>query len=291
MEKGKKYYKGLGDTTRGLPSQVDSVPPDPGYVSWETYAIFKDDDDRRDYSFGEIVTGLGGNDIGVIQPPFSILPERGNGFGEACSGGPAGIQTQEFVIENVPYEYAIPMLTGWQLSYGCLGDQRVKEIGVWIADIHYDKNQGTSLATLRYNLSSIIGDGGHANISKVTILGLKSVAPGGKPVPDLVPFSPSGTGPTAFCRLEQNNNSLRVSIKNQGNADAGASKTTVTFGNNAPQTLDTPAIPAGGSVDLLFRVPVPSNCVIHNCSFKITVDSSNQVDEQNEGNNTVNDGC
>lgn len=292
MEKRKKYYKGLGDTTRDLPSQVDSVPPDPSYVSWETYAIFKDNDTRRDYQFGEMVSGLGGNDVGVIQPPFPILPKEDMGFVGACSGGPSGVQTQEFVIENVPYEYAIPMLTGWELGYGCGGDKHVKEIGVWIDEIHYDKNPGTPVGTLRYKLSSILHDDSDYgyNRHKVAVLGLKPVASGGKPVPDLVPFSPSGTGPTAFCRLEQNNNSLRVSIKNQGNADAAVSKTTVTFGNNS-QTIDTPAIPAGGSVDLLFRVPVPSNCVIHNCSFKITVDSNNQVDEQNEGNNTVNDGC
>ena len=50
---------------------------------------------------------------------------------------------------------------------------------------------------------------------------------------------------------------LRVTIKNQGNENAGVSKTTVAFGSQS-FTLDTPPIPAGGSVDLLFKVPV--NC-------------------------------
>ncbi|HLE24520.1 MAG TPA: CARDB domain-containing protein, partial [Thermodesulfobacteriota bacterium] len=95
--------------------------------------------------------------------------------------------------------------------------------------------------------------------------------------------------PTAFCRIEQSGKLLRVSVKNQGNADAGASKTTVTFSNKA-LTLDTPAIPAGGSVDLLFKVP--ANCFSPDCSFRITVDSINQVDElNNEGNNSVDGGC
>jgi hypothetical protein len=64
---------------------------------------------------------------------------------------------------------------------------------------------------------------------------------------------------------------------------AGASKTTVTFGT-IPVILDTPPIPAGGSVDLLFDVP--ADCFSPDCSFKITVDSDNQIDEFDEGNNT-----
>jgi subtilase family serine protease len=97
-----------------------------------------------------------------------------------------------------------------------------------------------------------------------------------------------GNGATAFCRIEHGN-VLRVTVKNQGNANAGVSKTTVTFGNTS-FTLDTPSIPAGGSADLLFKVP--SNCFQPDCSFKITVDSSNQINEgTNEGNNSVSGGC
>ena len=41
-----------------------------------------------------------------------------------------GVVTQESVIENLPFEYAIPMLTGWELVLGC-DDEHVKEIGIW----------------------------------------------------------------------------------------------------------------------------------------------------------------
>jgi hypothetical protein len=125
---------------------------------------------------------------------------------------------------------------------------------------------------------------GHYFRHKVTILGLRPLALAA----DLVPFSPSGNSEAAFCRIELGGK-LRVSVKNQGNADAGISKTTVIF-SNASVTLDTPAIPAGGSVDLLFNVPL--GCSILNCSFRITVDSVNQVDESNnEGNNSASGGC
>lgn len=230
----------------------------------------------------------------MIQPPFSILPKEGGGLlPEPCVGEKQGVKTEEFMIENIPYEYAIPMLTGRELNYPSCGNQHVAEIGVWIDEIHYDNTPGAPVGTLRYKASSVLNNenGKPYNFShKVTVLGLKPVSGvTSQHVPDLVPFSPSGTDPTAFCRIEQNGKLLRVSVKNQGNADAGPSKTTVIFGNT-PLTLDTPAIPAGGSVDLLFKVP--SGCFSPDCSFKITVDSNNQVDElNNEGNNSANGGC
>jgi hypothetical protein len=42
-------------------------------------------------------------------------------------------------------------------------------------------------------------------------------------------------------------------------------------------TLKTPPVPAGGSVDLLFKVP--GDCFSPNCAFRIAVDSGHQVDE------------
>lgn len=68
IENGKKYRKKDTDVTPSLPSTASRV--NSGFVSWETYAIFKDNDRERSYGFGEMVSGLGGNDVGVIQPPF-----------------------------------------------------------------------------------------------------------------------------------------------------------------------------------------------------------------------------
>lgn len=295
IENGKKYRKKDKDVTPSLPSTASRV--NSGFVSWETSAIFKDNDRERSYGFGEMVSGLGGNDVGVIQPPFSTSPvdpsESSFTNDPACDGstGPRGVvRTEEFVIENVPFEFAIPMLTGWELGWLC-DDEHVKEIGIWIDEWGYDKNT----RTLRYKLSSILTDNddypGHYYSHKVTILGLRPAA--GKipleKVPDLVPFSPSGNTADAFCRMEQGRRQLRVTVKNQGNENAGASKTIVIFGNSSVP-VDTPAIPAGGSTDLLFKVP--TNCFSPDCRFKITVDSDNQVNESNnEGNNGASGGC
>jgi hypothetical protein len=177
-EKKKNYQKGMRGTTT---SGDDFSFVDTGYVSWETYAILKDNDGRRDYEFGEMVSELGGNDLGVIQPPFSILPVEDVPWYDftTCLPG-SGIDTKEFEIQNVPYKYAIPVLTGWELEYGC-DDQKVKEIGIWIDKMDYDPvNPGR----LHYTLSSILRDDDtqpyFLSKHKVNVLGIKPAPGSGK---------------------------------------------------------------------------------------------------------------
>ncbi|MDQ3777066.1 MAG: hypothetical protein M3461_23290 [Pseudomonadota bacterium] len=284
VEYGKKHKKPSGDVPATLPTSLANS--NSGFVSWNTNA------ERRFYIFGEMVSALGGNDVGVLQPPFSVLLQ-GSGF-NVCQGGLKGVKTEDFGIEKVPFEYTIPMLTGWHLNYPCdHGD--VKEIGIWVVDEwRNDKRPAIPAGTLRYKLSSILchkdGDRGPLRSHKVTILGLRptvSVAEK-QTAPDLVPFSSYGNYRSAFCRIEQGRK-LRVTVKNQGNDKAPASKTTVTFRDKS-FSLDTPAIPVGGSVDLLFDVP--ASCLRPFCSFKIMVDANSQVDELNmEGNNSASGGC
>ena len=97
IEKGKIYNKNSGTITPKLVSSASSV--DSGYVSWETYTILKDNDTRRNYYFGEIVSGLSGSDLEIIQPPFAILPKNGENAGALSS---SGILTKEFEIRMSP---------------------------------------------------------------------------------------------------------------------------------------------------------------------------------------------
>jgi hypothetical protein len=166
-----KGYRGYSQSTENF-SFVDS-----GYVSWETYAIFKDNATRRNYEFGEMVSELGGNDLGVIQPPFSILPIDVSNTG--CNAG-AGLNTEDFEIQNIPYQYAIPVLTGWELSYLCDSDQKVKEIGLWIDTWSYEKDPASSTGKLHYTLSSSLHDNDtwpdFFQEHKVNILGIKPLS-------------------------------------------------------------------------------------------------------------------
>ena len=175
-EKGKIYNNNkspvqtLGELSIGIPAPLptDASRVDLGFVSWKTDAILKDNSDSRDYIFGELVSTLGGSDVGTIQPPFSILPKEGEAGGTTAGG----LATQDVVIENVPFAYAIPMLTGWEVAY-LTDDQHVKDLGIWIDDWSF------AGGTLRYKLSSILRDNdlfpGHYARHKITILGIRPV--------------------------------------------------------------------------------------------------------------------
>ena len=121
-------------------------------MSWNTYAILKDDSERRDYVFTEAVSTVFGLDVHPIQPPFSILPI------ESASGGlsGSGVKHKQVVIDNVPYKYAVPMLTGWDVGY-TVSDQHVKEIGIWIDELHY-RDPNDPPGRLRYTVSSVLRD-------------------------------------------------------------------------------------------------------------------------------------
>lgn len=175
MIQSQTYVKGEG-TLQPLPSPPNAHI-DTGVVSWTTNAIFKDNDSSRDYSFGEFVSGIGGADVDVVEPPMAPMqPIEAPGWFGACLSGPSGVQQQNIVIDNVPYECAVPMLTRWDLTYGCLGDHHVREIGMWLDNLKYDKLPNASSGTLRYTVFSVLHDdsgnwGAYTN--KVNLLGLR----------------------------------------------------------------------------------------------------------------------
>lgn len=289
VQNKKTYRKSTGIVTPSFSGDASQVGT--GYASWETSVIFKDDDTRRRYGFGEMVSGLAGTDLGIIEPPFSVLPLSG-ADGANASGG---VRTAKFTITNIPYNYAIPVLSGWDLGY-LTSDNHVKEGGVWIDNIHYDKNPTALTGTLTYELSAVLRDNdnwpdffiGH----KVTVLGFqaatgkvkKSARAGADALPDLVAYSPLGNSPLAFSRIEPGQR-LRVTVRNQGSAWAASSKTSVQFGDLVTLTNGTPEIAPGSSVDLFFTVP--ESCA--DCQFTIHVDAANEVREaDNEGNNRTN---
>lgn len=103
-------------------------------------------------------------------------------------------------------------------------------------------------------------------------------------LPDLIPV-PDEHG--FFCRREDQ--SLIVTVKNQGSAGAGPSATQVDFLHHGQVVLLTPALTPGASVDLAF--PIPPGCFDPDCEFKITVDVNNEVVESDEGNNFASGVC
>lgn len=186
IAQGRQYNKQGSQVQAPLPNAPNSHV-DTGFVSWNPYTIFEDNNNRRDYTFVELVSGMAGNDVAVIQPPYSILPDNADApfLGIFSSCGEVGGQstnTNTYTIENIPYQYAVPMLTGWELEYLC-SDKHVKDIGVWIDSWSYQPPANGTLGVLTYKISSILVDNDsthtHSSNYKVTVLGLGSASNGG----------------------------------------------------------------------------------------------------------------
>ncbi len=94
-------------------------------------------------------------------------------------------------------------------------------------------------------------------------------------------------GPPSYCRYNAQGQ-LIVKVENKGNVAAPASTTRVGF-HGINVSLPTPAIPAGGWVEVYADIPSP--CWQPDCSFTITVDFGNVVGEANENNNVANGVC
>ena len=152
IEQGKRYRKGIEEIVADLPNAANQA--DFRFVTWDTDCLLKDDSRKRRYFFGEIVSGLGGNNIGVIRPPFSILPIEAS---DGDNVGLVGVVTKEFRIERVPFQHAIPMLTGWDLRYES-DENEVERIGTWIDEIRYEKEPASPVGTVIYKLSSVLDD-------------------------------------------------------------------------------------------------------------------------------------
>ncbi len=107
---------------------------------------------------------------------------------------------------------------------------------------------------------------------------------GERNLPDLMPRpGPNGS----FCRRQ--GDMLVVTVCNQGTAPAGPSTTTVDFPGHGTVNVPTPAIPAGGCVDV--QAQIPPGCFDPDCEFRIKVDSANVVAESDETNNTAAGRC
>ena len=82
-------------------------------------------------------------------------------------------------IENyridVPYAYAVPVLSGWELGYVCT-DHHVREIGAAITGWRFERRADGLGGSLFYTLEQALGDvSDNINYARVSVdvLGLK----------------------------------------------------------------------------------------------------------------------
>ena len=147
-------------------------------MSWRSSGILNNDA-MRAFRLQEHTTALFGNGVDVLQPPYAPAPRDDS---DVCgdAGGSIGVEIeQEVTVENVPFQAAIPMLSGWDLQFRPCDDEHVREVGVWVHDF---STTGTPPAsTLRYKISSVLRDRNdeprHFMSHKVDILGIGAGTP------------------------------------------------------------------------------------------------------------------
>jgi hypothetical protein len=171
----------LGDNV-GIPPATPDRMLGSGAASWETHSIFKDNSAKRSFNFSSFVSVIAGSGVEMIDPPFTIIPKEDVSWPfTGCLRSPSGLRTQDYVVENVPFDYAIPVLKGWDLSYQC-DDEHVKQAGIWLHDINYTRNSGSLVGALRYRVSSVLRNRhstpSHHMRVKVSILGMNGPTPG-----------------------------------------------------------------------------------------------------------------
>ncbi len=285
-----KFYQKLPEPSLPSPSDHNYVNVDEksAFVSWETSGLFRDNAAKRDYMFGEVFSALGGNYLGIVQPAITVRPLNVGPVG-------AGVMRQDVVIENVPFGYAVPVLTDWHLSYPG-NNEHVTRVGVWLDEISYARPSGGSFGTLSYSVFYVLRDENDKpdeNFDhKVTVLGFQGVAP--RPdLPDLIvdPRFPP------VCKMEGGFPRITIQVKNQGGADAAGSSTRFEFlAATTPAWtgfyVPTPSIMAGGVVEVSRRIPPACFDVGQGtCSFKLTVDALSEVVESDETNNASQGSC
>lgn len=169
-------------------------------VSWTSRSLLKDDDSWRELSSAELVEVMNGPSVSMWQPEtvshlvssptphwvsestaFALQPEAP--FGSVlspCVASPPENVTDQYVVD-VPYSYAVPMLTGWELSQAC-DDTNVHQIGAYLHSFSFTRSSNGRSGTLRYTVVSSLSDDGGGKLgrarNKVTILGFNPVLPG-----------------------------------------------------------------------------------------------------------------
>jgi hypothetical protein len=139
-------------------------------LSWTSRTLLKDNDQRNDYMGAELVSVLSYASPQMLHPP-TVMHETRNGWVAVTNevsltpqdqvsfctavGDPTG--AENYKIEGVPLEFAVPVLRGWELGYLCT-DHHVREIGATISDFRYEREPASTTGTLFYTLTMLLTD-------------------------------------------------------------------------------------------------------------------------------------
>ncbi|HKP61779.1 MAG TPA: hypothetical protein VJV78_33845 [Polyangiales bacterium] len=169
-----------------------------GQMAWTSRALFKDNDSSNDYYAAELVSTMTYSSPEWYHPSevsvetaqgfeprnnaVSLTPMASESFCTAV--GDSTPRVAHYRIDNVPYAYAVPVLSGWEMGYLCT-DHHVREIGAAITDFRYERAPDAVGGALFYTLQLALGDDSD-NINyaaaSVDVLGLKPLSSGPQPL-------------------------------------------------------------------------------------------------------------
>lgn len=159
-----------------------------GQMAWTSRALFKDNGDATDFYAGELVSTLSYSSPDWFHPaevslatPQGFVPQA-NGVkltpfegDDSCSAvGNSSPSVGQYRVD-VPYAYAVPVLSGWELGYVCT-DHHVRQMGAAITDWRFERRADGLGGTLFYTVEHYLGDDSdNVNYARVSIdvLGLK----------------------------------------------------------------------------------------------------------------------
>jgi hypothetical protein len=179
----------------GTPPLADIIVPNGNTLTWTSETILVDNGGAHTHMQAEIVTILSGQSVEMWQPrsvlhligakmveePTEMILEPAEDGGITCNGNGEEQQEEFYVVERVPYDYAIPVLTGWDMQYAC-EDHEIERIGVYMVEFHYDKDPNAATGTLHYTIFSTMRDdsnnGHYLPRYKVSVLGFNELGGG-----------------------------------------------------------------------------------------------------------------
>lgn len=165
-------------------------------ITWTSQMILKDKSSGHAYNAAELVTILSGKSVEMWQPrsvlhwtgtdwvdePTQLILKPAQPCGIGCVGNGNEEHLEVYSVEKVPYDYAIPVLTGWDMQYATT-DHEIERIGIYLVEFDYVKDPNADTGTLNYTIFSTMrddSDNGHYDPKyKVSILGFNTLGGGG----------------------------------------------------------------------------------------------------------------
>ena len=160
-------------------------------ISWTSQTLLKDKESWRAMASAELVEVMNGPGVTMWQPRVVShwrngrwqeeqvsfkLQAQPDGAWNCVGGNVPAIVEQYFV--DVPFAYAVPLLTGWQLNQAC-SDSHVQRIGAYIDHYSFEPSGSGMGGILKYTVVGTLTDDNGGRLydmqNKVTILGLQSV--------------------------------------------------------------------------------------------------------------------